>query len=578
MKKTVNINLAGTFFHIDEDAFGKLSRYIDAIKKSISNPQGSDEIIRDIEARIAELFSEKIENNTQVISLKELDEVIGVMGQPEDYQIDEDLFEDAPYKATSKTNAHLYRDVDNKFLGGVSSGLGHYFKIDALWIRLLWILLTLASSGFFIIIYIIFWILVPAAVSVSDKLKMNREEVNISNIERKFKEGMSSVADGIKKVDYDKYGNKIKSGTAGFFETLGKLFTTLFNIIGKLFGVFLVIISISALLGLIVSLFTFGSMNFWGNNEVIDTIHIANTSDAPLWLISLLTLFAVGVPFFTLLILGLKLLVKNLKSIGATAKIILLVLWLASLVGFAIIGIKQATDRAYDGEAITEKKLPITAGETIKLKMNANILYNAEVRRRGGLKIKYNEIDERVIYSNNIRLILRSTKDSTATLQLERSAEGKDPLTAKKIAQEIEYNYSFENGELALDGYFVTDPANKYRDQQIQITLFLPEGTILIADENTASFHINSDYYRDILHSGKEGYQLLIKDGKTECLDCPTNDIGEETEMEFLDFNESEDHISRVIIDGDTLVQIKNSKKQKGESVRIKTDGVEIDF
>ena len=102
MKKTVNINLAGTFFHIDEDAFGKLSRYLDAIKKSLSDPQGKDEIIRDIEARISELFSEKIESSSQVISTKELDEVIAVMGQPEDYRVDEEMFEDSSTTYTSR--------------------------------------------------------------------------------------------------------------------------------------------------------------------------------------------------------------------------------------------------------------------------------------------------------------------------------------------------------------------------------------------------------------------------------------------------------------------------------------------
>ena len=102
MKKTININLAGTFFHIDEDAFGKLQRYLDAIRRSLIEPQGSDEIMRDIEARIAELFSEKIESNAQVISLKELDEVIAVMGQPEDYSVDEELFEEPPTHSSAK--------------------------------------------------------------------------------------------------------------------------------------------------------------------------------------------------------------------------------------------------------------------------------------------------------------------------------------------------------------------------------------------------------------------------------------------------------------------------------------------
>ena len=96
MNKTVNINLAGISFHIDENAFGKLSRYLEAIRKSLKGAEGSEEIMQDIETRIAELFSEKIEFQSQVISLKELDEVIAVMGQPEDYEVDDEIFEDVP--------------------------------------------------------------------------------------------------------------------------------------------------------------------------------------------------------------------------------------------------------------------------------------------------------------------------------------------------------------------------------------------------------------------------------------------------------------------------------------------------
>lgn len=100
MNKTVNINLANTFFHIDEEAYTKLRRYLESIKKYFDGTPGSDEIIADIEARIAELFSEKMENDRQVITMKEVDDVITVMGQPEDYHVDEDLF-DEPQSASS---------------------------------------------------------------------------------------------------------------------------------------------------------------------------------------------------------------------------------------------------------------------------------------------------------------------------------------------------------------------------------------------------------------------------------------------------------------------------------------------
>ncbi|HLT51709.1 MAG TPA: PspC domain-containing protein, partial [Arenibacter sp.] len=139
MNKTININLANLFFHIDEEAYAKLKHYLEAVKRSFANTNGSDEIIADIEARIAELFHEKMENERQVITQKEVDEVIVIMGQPEDYMVDEDIFEDGPKNVPKTARVKkLYRDIDNKYIGGVSSGLGHYFGIDALWVRLIW--------------------------------------------------------------------------------------------------------------------------------------------------------------------------------------------------------------------------------------------------------------------------------------------------------------------------------------------------------------------------------------------------------------------------------------------------------
>ena len=105
MNKTVNINLAGIFFHIDEDAYLKLQHYLEAIKRSFTDSQGRSEIIADIEARIAELFSERVENHKQVIRIKEVDEVISIMGQPEDYLVDDEIFEDEPADLQQKNDA-----------------------------------------------------------------------------------------------------------------------------------------------------------------------------------------------------------------------------------------------------------------------------------------------------------------------------------------------------------------------------------------------------------------------------------------------------------------------------------------
>ena len=224
MNKTVNINLAGLFFHIDENAYGKLQRYLDAIRKSFTDAQGREEIIQDIEARIGELFNERVKNERQVIGLTEVDEVINIMGQPEDYRLDEDLFEDEPQPTyASNTSKKLYRDTDASFIGGVCSGLGHYFQIDAIWIRVALILLTIFSWGGFILIYIAFWIFVPVARTTTEKLEMRGKVVNIDNIQRKVKEGFDTVADSVKNVDYVKYGNQARKGADSLAGSLGKV-------------------------------------------------------------------------------------------------------------------------------------------------------------------------------------------------------------------------------------------------------------------------------------------------------------------------------------------------------------------
>lgn len=527
MNKTVNINLAGTFFHIDEDAFGKLSRYLDAIRRSFSDLNGQDEIIKDVEARISELFSEKINDISQVITIKQLDEVIAVMGQPEDYMVDEEIFEDASPNQKSQSRSQsshkqLFRDEDNKFIAGVSSGLGHYFSIDAIWIRLFWIASILLGFGAPILVYILLWILIPEALTTSEKLKMNREPVNISNIKKKIKEELENASNKIKEVDYDMYKENTQKGATIFFSTIGKIFAGIFNVFGKFFGLILIILSLSIIIGLIVGLFSTGTFGIVaGGFEIFDYLSIVLIDSFPFWLLVLLVFLIVVIPAFSLFILGLKLIITNLKSIGTTAKIILFVLWICSIIGLSVLGVKQATEQGYDGDYITENRISIKANDTLKLKMLSNNRYEYDASRSGSFYLKSDEDGNKIIYSNDIRLIVRSTNDSVATVFLEHKAEGSSFDNAKERAEAIDYKYTFNNNTLTLNSYFTTDIVNKYREQEIEIVLYLPLGTILFADKNTYSYHSNSSRYNDILRNGDEEKYLLIQKSKTICLDCP---------------------------------------------------------
>ena len=562
MNKTVNINLAGIFFHIDEDAYAKLQHYLDAIKRSFTNTQGKEEIIADIEARIAELFNEKKKEDRQVIGIKEVEEVIAIMGQPEDYMVDEEIFEDEPVytKTTKSSGKQLFRDTEHSYVGGVSSGLGHYLGIDFIWVRILWILLTIFSSGAFILIYIALWIFVPEAKTTADKLAMRGEEVTISNIEKKIREGFDNVTGKVKDVDYQKYGNQARNGANSAATAIGDIITFILKVFVKLIGIVLIILAGSVLISLFVGLFTVGTFG------IIDApwssyVEMA-VSGAPLWLLWLLGFLIVGIPFFFLFVLGLKILVGKLRSIGTPAKLVLLGLWILALVGATVIGIQQATHRAFDGEQVISETLPISANDTLYMGMQGDSNYSSSIYRSTDFKIKYNDNDEKVLYSSDVRLIVKASKDSLAKLEVVKSAEGKDYKEAKERAQNIDYNTSFSGNELLLNSFFTSPAEFKYRDQEVKVTLYLPEGTTLFADNNTSTFHRNTDYWGDILISGDEEKFLKITENEAICEDCPVEEWESDNEDEW---NEEGDFNARI-----------NSGEEE-VNIQINSRGVTVD-
>ncbi len=527
MNKTVDINLANILFHIDEKAYNKLQRYLEAVKRSFAGTPGSDEILADIEARIAELFQEKLENERQVITLKEVDEVITIMGQPEDYMVDEDIFEDAPKTEGAPRKEHvkkLYRDIDNKYIGGVCAGLEHYLGFDALWIRLIFIFLAL-FTGFGFIAYILLWILVPEAATTSQKLDMKGEPVNISNIERKVKEGFDDVAERVKNVDYDHIGKKVKNGGHKFFDALGNIIMFFFKVIGKFIGILLIIIGAATLIGLFVGLFTVG---------ILDVIHIpgldfydiVNSTDAPVWLVTLLAFFAVGIPFFFLLYLGLKILVNNLKSIGNIAKFSLLGLWLLSLITLAVLGIKQASAHAYTGNTNLEETLFAngTVPDTLLIRMKNSDLYEYQ-ENTGiyGMTVTHDKEGERVLFSEGVYFDLRKSEDSLAHIRIRREADGSSFEDARERAGQIAYSYAVEGHDVILDNFLTTGIASKVRDQKVRITLMVPAGTVLRFDPSTRGrlgheTHYDEDVYRSDV---PDHTWTMQEDGRIQCNDCP---------------------------------------------------------
>lgn len=522
MNKTININLAGSFFHIDEDAYQKLQHYLNAVKASFVNTPGADEINADIEARIAELFEEKLSSNRQVVGMTEVDEVIAIMGQPEDYMVDEELFEDeepTQQQSSQKKGRKLYRDTDNSYISGVSSGLGHYLGIDAIWIRLIWLLLTIGSSGAFILIYLAFWIFAPEARTTAEKLEMRGEPINISNIERKIKEGFDDVSGRVKDVDYQKYGYKVRKHAQSATSEVGKAIGVILNICVKIIGVLILLVAGLTLIGLFIGAITFG---FFGLSEAMwSNLMLDTPMDSNLILIStILAILVIGIPFVFLFILGLKILMPHAKSTGRTPNLVLLGLWIIAFLGLIFIGVKKATSTAFDDKVVTRQELPLTTSDTLYISMQGNDQFETTPYRNGDISlINHPDLGE-IYFKDKVGFLVQPIEERRARMEIHKISDGHSASDARQRAEAISYNIDLKGNELFLDGFLTTPIGQKLRNQEVLVHLYLPQGMVINASRNTQSFHTNHFRHRNILKRGDEERFLLITASDTQCLDC----------------------------------------------------------
>lgn len=578
MNKTININLGGIFFHIDELAYQKLKLYLDAIRRSLSDdPQGRDEILNDIELRIGELLSERTANDRMVINDSDIDEITKIMGRPEDYSVDEELFEDEPKYSKSTSSKKLFRDADDKFLGGVCSGLAHYFGMDVIWMRLLWLVLFFFfGTGF--LVYILLWILIPQAETTAEKLQMKGEPVNISNIERKIREefqdvssrvknGVNEVTDTVRNAEFK---NKAKSGIQEVIDTLGKIILAIFKVFGKFIGALLIFIASATLIGLIVAAFSVGSIEILGfEGDFMEYPPFFFDSILPMWLLVVFGFFAIAIPFVVLFMLGLKILSSNVKSFSTTTKLSLLGVWIIAILGLSFAGINFAKQTAYDGVHNHTENLPIAALDTLTINMigNDSLSNEKELRRDHNYETVFDN-DVEKLYSTRVNVDIKSTDKATAFVKIRKESDGKNRLTANKDAESIEYIFSLTEKNLLLNGYFLSNLKNKFKDQLIDVTIYLPVNSVVYLDASTQTYLNDVDNVQNIFDGDMPKHYYKMTENGLECLDCDPSIFGDDFKRDNENF--------KLNID-ENGVEIKVNDGDKNAEVTIDENGVKVE-
>ena len=497
MKKTLTANISGTVFHIEEDAYDRLHRYLESIRGQFVGSTGRDEIMSDIEARIAELLNERLDGKREVVSITDVEAIINVMGQPEDYAVEGETpaAEVPPGSGGSNWTygqatgrKRLFRDPDDKWIGGVLGGIGAYFNIDPLVLRIIYIVLLFLGIGW--LIYLILWIVVPVATTAAEKLEMRGEPVNVENLKRVFEEGADRVRTGAQAFSREaqemgrKYGPHAKRGADEVLGFFGELIRVFFVVFAKVIGAILLIGG--AALAVLLMVLLLGEFSLVGFGNAGDTI--ANFHDMALLVLgneswtNIAWLALIGfilAPVIGLIHGGISLLfnIAMPKWFGYT----LTVVWIASIIVLSIVGLRVGSDMRTGNMVETRHQLMAPSAEVITITCREGD-QTWEARHDGNW-------DRIRINGNNIelgwaKLDVRQSKDTLYHLVVQRRARGSNYKIARDRAEAIEANWSQQDGTLDLAPWFHFERGDLFRDQKVRYILEIPIGGAVHFDES----------------------------------------------------------------------------------------------
>ncbi|MCC6725395.1 MAG: DUF2807 domain-containing protein [Saprospiraceae bacterium] len=511
MTKVFNINLGGMPFTIDEDAYEVLSGYLKTIHNHFRSSEGYEEITTDIESRMGELFQEKL-GSRPIVSLKDVQGVISIMGTPEDFGAEplEDTTAGEPKssfgkKFNIKTGKRLFRNPDEEVVGGVCSGIAAYFGIaDPLWVRLAFLLFTF-TGGFAVPLYFILWAILPKAETASDKLSMRGEPINASNIGKIIEEELDHVSkkvaelgdelkvefgskkktkgsqskngppeDGDASANASAGGHQFRAAAAEGAQVLSTIIAAVGGIIRKVFEVAVKVIRPVgfgigvALVALLVLFWVVSVGGLFFGLPFSSFLHPGSTALTTLGVINILIFL--GVPLLMLALGVMRLFMRTNFKPRWTAGLWLF--WSLNLVSLIFVGTKTMKEFAHGADfSVGANKVDFAPTDTLVIDYEKNPFERSFIQFGDGLYIS----DDKLI-SQNIRLRVEKSESGKFEVFQTNYARGEGMTEGQQLASKINYQYKIEGNHLVLPSYFEIAGGEKWRGQRVNLTLKVPEG------------------------------------------------------------------------------------------------------
>ncbi|MVZ61888.1 PspC domain-containing protein [Sphingobacterium humi] len=495
MNRTIIININSIVFHIEEDAYEILRSYMIEIKKHFGKTPDSKEILEDIENRIAEMFTERIQTGRkEVINQQDVNEVIALMGRVSDFENDfvDELREEEgtvepeqtragldaeqePAKESASTSEpnftftaskKLMRDMDDRIFGGVCSGLGHYFNLEAKWIRIIFVLFFLfGGSG--VLLYVVLWAVMPQALSRSDKMAMRGEAANLQNFKKSFEEEMKGLSE-----NFSGAGEHFNRGA----RTVGDILGRIFSIFGKILAIFFLIGFGCMLIGLFIT-FVFSTLNLLGfkNDIMLPPLEVMQPTEAFFALLA--GFMAVGIPTFAVFYLLLRVVFK-VQRMNNYLSMTLFATWIVSIV--MILYFVVTTQQQFREESTISVEKPLDKSDSYVFNENDVRVIKASDEEFNSKKFNVNVKGEKLadFLRQDISIRFEMLDSLKAPyIQYNYSARGNTYQEASDRASRIAYQVKQDKNLVSFDSHFAMNQKDVYRDQNVRMVVYLPVGT-----------------------------------------------------------------------------------------------------
>ena len=501
MKKTTNIHIKGVPFIMEEDAYQLLDDYLKRLKVSLGNQEGADEIVEDIELRIAELLNDISKTETTVIEERHVKEVMAILGDPQDYATDDSEPVQPTEEQTSTANGNvaigrsLFRDKDNAWIGGVCAGIATYLNINVVLIRLALIVFFLAG-GSGVLIYLILWIIMPRPKTNLDYLRMKGEPINIESIKEQFAKTSQQFGQNAKDAASEmneqaqNFGKSIRNN-----EAINQVTTQLTKIVRIVAGAILIAMGISSLIGTISlligheTIINSNGLSF-GSYNLTELLFPSSGIKALAWF----SVFAIGGSFAFFLISSGVITMLNAKF--KYWKMITLSLFVIGLIGiFTGIYSTVATVKEFkSGVEIVENIKNIKSDQlTINISNSESILSNGRKRKMHNTTFLY-ELKGNYLYDSGYNITYKESKDSNYHVDIIRNSQGANVDEATKKANNIQFHYTIDGDVLTLDSFYKFPKENKIRGQRMSLIIYIPKGKEILIDEHKVSFNEPTKY------------------------------------------------------------------------------------